>query len=126
MRKGIDIDALMADTWLTVTLLKQGATTPDGNVLYETCSKQVEQVRGALERAGYDEASIAHISYAQCALLDEVVMSRAPGEADAGHTAWRKAPLTVPFLWKNCYDRWRYRHREGRFLRHRNNRLKPG
>ena len=35
-------------------------------------------------------------------------------------------PITVPFLWKNCYDRWRYRHREGRFLRHRNNRLKPG
>ncbi len=98
MRKGIDIDALMADTWLTVTLLKQGATTPDGNVLYETCSKQVEQVRGALERAGYDEASIAHISYAQCALLDEVVMSRAPGEADAGHTAWRKAPLQARYF----------------------------
>ena len=34
MRKETDIDALMAETWLTVALLKQGATTPDGNVLY--------------------------------------------------------------------------------------------
>lgn len=101
MRKGIDIDALMADTWLTVTLLKQGATTPDGNVLYETCSKQVERVREALDRAGYDEASMAHISYAQCALLDEVVMSRAPGEGaeiDAGQMAWRKAPLQARYF----------------------------
>ena len=76
MRKETDIDALMAETWLTVTLLKQGATTPDGNVLYDTCCKHVESVREALDRAGYDEASVDHISYAQCALLDEVVMSR--------------------------------------------------
>ncbi|KLQ28923.1 DotU family type IV/VI secretion system protein [Enterobacter bugandensis] len=96
MRNDIDIDELMAETWLTVTLLKQGATTPDGDVLYDTCCKHVESVREALDRAGYDEASIGHISYAQCALLDEVVMSRKPGESsdvEAGQAAWRKAPL---------------------------------
>lgn len=101
MRKDIDIDALMAETWLTVTLLKQGATTPDGNVLYETCCKHVKGVREALEHAGYDEASIEHISYAQCALLDEVVMSRTPREGadvEAGQAAWRKVPLQARYF----------------------------
>ncbi|HBI6861781.1 TPA: type VI secretion system protein TssL, short form [Enterobacter cloacae] len=101
MRKETDIDALMADTWLTVTLLKQEATTPDGDVLYDTCSKQVESVREALDRAGYDEASIDHISYAQCALLDEVVMNRKlhdGTDADAGQVAWRKAPLQARYF----------------------------
>ena len=101
MSKEIDIDALMAETWLTVTLLKQGATTPDGNVLYDTCCKHVESVREALDRAGYDDASIDHISYAQCALLDEVVMSRKlhdGADADAGQVAWRKAPLQARYF----------------------------
>ncbi|WP_432224249.1 type VI secretion system protein TssL, short form [Enterobacter wuhouensis] len=101
MRKDIDIDELMAETWLTVTLLQQGATTPDGDVLYEKCSKHVESVREVLDRAGYDEASIEHISYAQCALLDEVVMSRTPSEGndiEAGQAAWRKAPLQARYF----------------------------
>lgn len=76
MRQDIDIDQLMAETWLTVTMLKKGAVTLDGTALYNKCVKQVETVREALERAGYDDASVEHISYAQCALLDETVMSR--------------------------------------------------
>lgn len=101
MKKDIDIDELMAETWLTVTLLKQGATTPNGTVLYETCSRHVESVREALDRAGYDEASIKHISYAQCALLDEVVMSRtshAGEDVEAGQVAWRKVPLQARYF----------------------------
>ncbi|WP_337014795.1 type VI secretion system protein TssL, short form [Leclercia sp. AS011] len=101
MTKDIDIDELMAETWLIVTLLKQGATTTDGDVLYATCCKHVERVREALGRAGYDEASIDHISYAQCALLDEVVMSGTPREgaqADAGRAAWRKVPLQASYF----------------------------
>lgn len=106
MRQDIDIDQLMAETWLVVTMLKKGSTTPDGTALYDKCVKQVESVREALERAGYDEASIEHISYAQCALLDEAVMSRKPekaeeGEAvrvDEGQVAWRKAPLQARFF----------------------------
>jgi type VI secretion system protein ImpK len=50
---------------------------------YNKCVKQVESVREALERAGYDDASVEHISYAQCALLDETVMSRKP-ESEEG------------------------------------------
>jgi len=105
MRKEIDIDALMAETWLTVTLLKQGATTPHGEMLYDTCCKHVENVRGALERAGYDDTSIDHISYAQCALLDEVVMSRKLDEdsdADAGQVVRQPAPNMAVLT---CYHR---------------------
>lgn len=109
MKQEIDIDALMAETWLTVTLLKHGATTMDGQALYQKCCKQVESVREALERAGYDEDSISHISYAQCALLDETVMSRKPQEVkgdgvngtvpgDDGQQVWRKAPLQARYF----------------------------
>ncbi len=106
MRQDIDIDQLMMETWLTVAMLKKGAVTPDGTALYNKCVKQVESVREALERAGYDDASVEHITYAQCALLDETVMSRKPektgegGEPDVdeGQVAWRKMPLQARFL----------------------------
>jgi type VI secretion system protein ImpK len=49
-------------------------------------------VREALERAGYDDASVEHISYAQCALLDETVMSRKPEKSEEGESRkWMKA-----------------------------------
>jgi type VI secretion system protein ImpK len=117
MRKDIDIDSLMADTWLTVAQLRHGARAPDGNALYKNCCTQVESVREALERAGYDSESIAHISYAQCALLDEAVMNRKPVSADTeagapdsvsevpqkadvdeGIKAWRAAPLQARYF----------------------------
>ena len=106
MRQEIDIDQLMAETWLTVTMLKKGAITLDGTALYDKCVKQVESVREALDRAGYDEVSVDHISYAQCALLDETVMSRKPENdeegdeprIDEGQVAWRRAPLQAKFF----------------------------
>lgn len=106
MRQDIDIDQLMADTWLTVTMLKKGGVTHNGSALYDKCVMQVESVREALERAGYDEASVDHISYAQCALLDEAVMSRKYSKSeesvdisiDEGQVAWRKAPLQARFF----------------------------
>lgn len=107
MKQEMDIDQLMAETWLTVSMLKYGSATPDGTALYNNCCKQVESVRDALKLAGYDETSIEHISYAQCALLDEAVMSRKPvaaGDdkkaaiADAGQVVWRKAPLQARFF----------------------------
>jgi len=106
MRQDIDIDQLMTETWLTVTMLRHGATTPDGKALYRHCQQQVENVRAALEKAGYDDDSIMHISYAQCALLDETVMSRKPKgvqesetvNADAGQLAWRAVPLQARFF----------------------------
>lgn len=112
MRKDVDIDSLMADTWLTVAQLRHGARAPDGKALYESCCAQVDSVRAALERAGYDSESITHISYAQCALLDEAVMNRKPvavaesdvtsseaqAEADEGIRTWRAAPLQARYF----------------------------
>lgn len=116
MRKDIDIDSLMADTWLTVAQLRHGARVPDGQALYKNCCAQVESVREALERAGYDNESITHISYAQCALLDEAVMNRKPvtlaadpeqipsdeksqkADMDEGIRAWRAAPLQARYF----------------------------
>jgi len=106
MKQEIDIDQLMAETWLIVTLLKKGATTLNGSALYDKCVKQVENARQVLKSAGYDEASIEHISYAQCALLDEAVMSRTSvgqdeddsSQIDEGQIAWRKAPLQARFF----------------------------
>ena len=104
MKQEIDIDQLMAETWLTVSMLKKGATTLDGAAFYQKCCRQVEAVRDALKCAGFDEASIGHISYAQCALLDEAVMSRRGENAkqadqgDKGQVAWRKAPLQARYF----------------------------
>jgi len=123
MRNDIDIDCLMADTWLTVAQLRHGARAPDGQALYKNCCEQVEKVRDALEHAGYDSESIMHISYAQCALLDEAVMNRKPAavsrgsntsgpeseqateadasqkvEVDEGAKAWRAAPLQARYF----------------------------
>jgi type VI secretion system protein ImpK len=103
MKKGIsevDIDALMADTWLTVVQLRNGIPAEAGDVLYDRCRRQVESVRDALTQAGFDRQSIEHISYAQCALLDETALGRkqADGSTDSGHQAWQKAPLQARYF----------------------------
>ncbi len=119
MRTDIDIDSLMADTWLTVAQLRHGALAPDGQAFYNHCCAQVDSVRDALEHAGYDRESINHISYAQCALLDEAVLNRKPAESsvaesssnhdsqgntaepqkmDEGVKIWRIAPLQARYF----------------------------
>lgn len=120
MNKVIDIDALMAQTWLIVAQLRHGGLVTDGPALYAACKAQVESVREALEREGLGAESIDHITYAQCALLDETVMNRksevqqaenaqavvsgdsAPDALnmtlDAGQRAWRSAPLQAVYF----------------------------
>ncbi|UJD95558.1 DotU family type IV/VI secretion system protein [Lelliottia amnigena] len=128
MIKDFDIDALMAPTWLTVAQLRHGGKVTDGPALYATCKAQVESVREALDRAGFDAESVDHITYAQCALLDETVLNRRPepksavvdsaetgatestsadetsrdtlnmATLDAGQKAWRSAPLQAVYF----------------------------
>lgn len=128
MIKDFDIDALMAPTWLTVAQLRHGGKITDGPALYAACKAQVESVREALDRAGFNAESVDHITYAQCALLDEIVLNRRPepkfavadgGEIrategpstdeisrdalnmaslDAGQKAWRSAPLQAVYF----------------------------
>lgn len=127
MKKDTDIDALMAETWLTAAQLRHGGEVSDGPALYAACKGQVDSVREALDRAGYDTESIDHITYAQCALLDETVLNRKPTESlqasgrsdvasaalstsaegtdttptvtlDAAQKAWRSAPLQTVYF----------------------------
>lgn len=128
MIKDFDIDALLAETWLTVAQLRHGGQVTDGPALYAACKTQVESARETLDRAGFDAESIDHITYAQCALLDETVLYRSPepktavAEAsgtnaterfstdetsrdalnmtmlDAGQKAWRSAPLQAVYF----------------------------
>lgn len=107
---GVDIDELMAETWLIVTMLHHGAAVPEGKVLYQRCCAEVERVREVLEKAGYDKTSIEHISYAQCALLDEAVLMRhasAPdsdvisdgvSRAEGVPKEWKAAPLQARYF----------------------------
>ncbi len=82
MKKDMDIniDALLRDTFLTVVELRQGTTVRHGIELYRHCQRQVELVRERLKDAGFSRENVEHITYAQCALLDETVLSQ-PGQS---------------------------------------------
>lgn len=78
----INIDALLRDTFLTVVELRQGTTVRHGMELYRHCQRQVEGVRERLKDAGFSRENVEHITYAQCALLDETVLSRSGMDGD--------------------------------------------
>ena len=90
MKKDMDIniDALLRDTFLTVVELRQGTTVRHGIELYRHCQRQVELVRERLKDAGFSRENVEHITYAQCALLDETVLSRSG--MDDGQAIWMK------------------------------------
>ena len=92
----INIDALLRDTFLTVVELRQGTTVRHGMELYRHCQRQVELVRERLKDAGFSQESVEHITYAQCALLDETVLSRSG--MDDGQAIWMKNPLQSHFF----------------------------
>ena len=80
----INIDALLRDTFLTVVELRQGTTVRHGIELYRHCQRQVELVRERLKDAGFSRENVEHITYAQCALLDETVQPQRHGRR-SGH-----------------------------------------
>lgn len=98
MKKDMDIniDALLRDTFLTVVELRQGTTVRHGIELYRHCQRQVELVRERLKDAGFSRENVEHITYAQCALLDETVLSRSG--MDDGQAIWMKNPLQSHFF----------------------------
>lgn len=90
-----DIDALLQDTYLLVVELRQGASVQRSLELWKHCTEQVARARQRLEAAGVSQRSVDQISYAQCALLDETVLSHAK---DAAHAAWASTPLQAHFF----------------------------
>ncbi|WP_392552180.1 type VI secretion system protein TssL, short form [Orbus wheelerorum] len=98
-QKNITIDQLLRDTILTVVELREGADIPSVSKLYKQCKQQVTTLREHLQQAQYSQDIIDDISYAQCALLDEVVLlcskdSNKPRDYDE----WLGAPLQVVFF----------------------------
>ncbi len=100
MKTTLSIDNLLCETFLTVIQLRNGAVAEQGEKLYQQCQEQVEEVRRQLLLADYPEESIDHITYAQCALLDETVLGRSVGNdiPDDGHQIWLAKPLQAHFF----------------------------
>lgn len=91
----VDIDALLQDTYLLVVELRQGASVQNGRELMQLCVAQVEQVRQALKQAGSSPRNVDRISHAQCALLDEAVLTSADKDA---RDLWAREPLQTRFF----------------------------
>ncbi|MFP3516488.1 type VI secretion system protein TssL, short form [Pseudomonas sp. SIMBA_077] len=100
----IDVDALLQDSYLLVVALRQGGSAPNSQELLKLCIQQIEHVRQGLTSAGMQQRSIDHISHAQCALLDETVLTCAKGDT---HATWASEPLQAKFF---------NRHQAGEFL----------
>lgn len=100
----VDIDELLQDTYLLVVELRQGASVGSSAELTQRCAEQVDRVRQQLTASGLSQRNIDHISHAQCALLDETILSCAKGEE---HATWASEPLQAKFF---------NRHQAGEFL----------
>ncbi|MNK85848.1 hypothetical protein D3C87_1057430 [compost metagenome] len=100
----VDIDALLQDSYLLVVELRQGASAQNSDAVKALCVQQVERVRQSLEEAGLAQRSIDHISHAQCALLDETMLTLT---LDKAHANWASEPLQTKFF---------NRHQAGVFL----------
>ncbi|MBV7584606.1 type VI secretion system protein TssL, short form [Pseudomonas sp. PDM33] len=92
---GVDIDALLQDSYLLVVELQQGAAAKNGEALWKHCAAQVESCRNSLIEAGMSQRAINQICYAQCALLDEMVLRKASEETRA---VWSAKPLQAHFF----------------------------
>ncbi|MFK8330593.1 type VI secretion system protein TssL, short form [Pseudomonas sp. BJa5] len=91
----VDVDALLQDSYLLVVELRHGASAQNSLELQQRSARQVERVREQLAAAGVSQRSIDHISHAQCALLDEVMLGCAKGVA---HDGWASEPLQAKFF----------------------------
>ncbi|MDN8559101.1 type VI secretion system protein TssL, short form [Citrobacter werkmanii] len=98
MKTDINIDVLLADIWLTVTGLRQGARLKDGEgePLWQHSVDNLERAMTTLERSEVSDISRQHILYALCALLDETAKGR-DGEDDAC-IVWYDRPLEVKYF----------------------------
>ncbi|BBV07573.1 TPA: type VI secretion system protein TssL, short form [Providencia stuartii] len=100
MSQYIDIDKLMAKTWLMVTQLKYGRYDHDSESLYDMCCQQIEVVKSALGQTKLAPEDVEHIIYAQCALLDKTAMELLAQGDEEGEAfyAWRVAPLQTRYF----------------------------
>lgn len=86
------IDGLLQGTWLLVISLRQ-SNCQTGESLYQQGIIQVEAVRKALKGQNISPENIDHITYTQCALLDETASGNI-----SQRVAWQSQPLQVRFF----------------------------
>lgn len=98
-QKNLTIDSLLRDSILTVVELREGAEIPSVSKLYKQCKQQVITLREVLQKAQFSQDVIDDISYAQCALLDEVVLLCSRDNSQSrDYDEWLGAPLQVIFF----------------------------
>lgn len=90
-----DIDPLLQDTWLLAVEIRERNLLVESAGLWGHCTEQVEHCRQRLLEAGMAERSVALITYAQCALIDECVLGRSDHES---HSSWAAKPLQGHFF----------------------------
>ncbi|WP_051711640.1 DotU/TssL family secretion system protein [Andreprevotia chitinilytica] len=95
MPNALPLRAMLRDTALQVALLSQQAEVPSMTIWRTRCTGLIEQLRQAMRNQHYDEAMIAEVSYAQCALLDEAALRHLP---DHQRNDWESEPLQVRFF----------------------------
>lgn len=89
------IRSAMRDTALTVSSLSAGAQPESPTTWYEYCKNLVEKFQTNLSEQNYSAEEIAKLSYAQCALLDEIALKYLQG---AARETWELEPLQVHFF----------------------------
>lgn len=89
------IRSAMRDTALAVSSLTAGAQPESPSTWYEYCKSLVEKFQTDLSAQNYSAEEIAKLSYAQCALLDEVALQHLQGSA---RETWEMEPLQVHFF----------------------------
>lgn len=90
------IDMIFAQTWLMVCQLHQGTAITHGESFYRRVCQLIDETRQKLLEHGYPEATIEHMQYAQCALIDESVMNRQ--HQDDGYNTWIQSPLQARYF----------------------------
>ncbi|MEA9392319.1 type VI secretion system protein TssL, short form [Acerihabitans sp. TG2] len=96
------IDTLLQDTWLFVLQVKNDPSAFVSEATYHQAITRVENVRTALNERGIEARHIDAITYAQCALLDETVLTRLNpgmhGKDSKINLAWHALPLQARFF----------------------------
>lgn len=89
------IRSAMRDTALTVSSLTSGAQPENAASWYEHCKNLVEKFKTDLSDQNYSTEEIEKLSYAQCALLDEIALKYLQGSV---REIWEMEPLQVHFF----------------------------
>lgn len=86
----VDVDALLQDSYLLVVEVSRFNAVQESKELWARCLELVETLRDGLKQAGLSQRSMDLISHAQCALLDETVLSKCDKN---GREGWLEEPL---------------------------------